>query len=151
MHIAFIDESGDPGDPSQGSPSLSFVIGAVIINEKDWIFMKESVENIKRSIGLNPFTEVKWRHCMEPAGKPPKKAGRPNPLSLLDNDQREKYALGMLAVVRRITDARIVTCVIDKARHTRELTSLIRCSCIHRVCCLLWSVSSTLRPQRPRG
>lgn len=116
MHLIFLDESGDPGNPSAGSPSPLFVIGGFALHEKDWPFLKDEVSKIKRDAGLDPFTEVKWNHCMQPPGKPTPEGKRPNPLANLDRQQREKFAIDMLSVVRRITDCRVVACLIDKTK-----------------------------------
>lgn len=115
MRLIFIDESGDPGNPATGSTSKHFVIAALVVSERDWLFLKEELNKIKSAARVSTLAEVKWLHCMQPTSAvvDPK---RPNPLQHLADPEREKFALDVLNVVRRLTDCRLVSAEIDKLR-----------------------------------
>jgi hypothetical protein len=45
MYLIYIDDSGDTGLPSKGSPTEAFVLSCVIVHDKDWL---QTLDNLKR-------------------------------------------------------------------------------------------------------
>ena len=113
MRMFFIDESGTP---EMGGTS-SMVLGGVIIKCEDWPILSRKIATLKASFGISDLVEVKWRHIRHPGG-------HTNPLHMLTDAERVRFAKDFLEIVRGTGAARVIGIVIDKvAAYTRtEMT-----------------------------
>jgi hypothetical protein len=104
MRLFFVDESGTA---VKGDTEF-LVLGGVIIRGEDWVAIRDKLDRLKSSFGINANIEVKWRHVRHPGGSR-------NPLRALSDGERTQFGRRMLGIVRETGAARVIGIVIDKA------------------------------------
>ena len=109
LHFLFLDESGGPGSPKQGTTNY-FVIGGVIFYYEDWLELQKKINDLKQTNNIDPWIEIKWRHIHLPPSYPK------NPLTHLSLNEREKFAIDFFKIITRIKSLRLVATVTDKRK-----------------------------------
>lgn len=107
MKILFVDESGDPGEPIYPSSTKYFIIGGPIVNERDWLKLKEGLVQVKKKHKIDPTREIKWGHLRSPK--------RDNPLLHLSFKERIELALDLLGRIAECEDIKVVIVAVKKA------------------------------------
>ncbi len=116
MHLLFLDESGTVPPPDKIKDKY-FVIGGVIIDEKDWHDINRNFISIKNKYGLSIDSEIKWRYF-----SPTNKDASNNLIFL---DQNQKYALReeLYALITSYESVKIIYSLAD-IREIYKLTPI---------------------------
>lgn len=109
LHLLFLDESGDPGNPTKSSNNY-FVIGGVIFSYEDWIEFQEKLNNLKQINKVDPWIETKWRHIHQ------KSPGPKTPLAHLSMSERIEFAIDFFKIIAQIKNLRLVATVTNKRK-----------------------------------
>lgn len=118
MFLMYVDESGDCGLPSNGSPTNFFALSAIIIHENKWNSLLQELisfrQNLKTTKGLKMREEI---HAIKFINKPGelKRIPRNDRLDIL------KQCIDWLAVH---PDVSVISVVVDKRNKSGEIFEL---------------------------
>ena len=72
MYLVYIDDSGDPGLPSKGSPTDAFVLSALLVKDRQWLDTLDQVLGFRRflrdAFGLRVTDELKAQYLVHGSG-----------------------------------------------------------------------------------
>lgn len=113
MYLMYVDESGDPGLPSDKSPSRYFCLSGVVIHELRWREVLSELTNFRRWVKrrYNVYLDDELHHA-EMVGKPKKLA---NSLTILPKYKRLAIIRHHCDELAKLHDISVINIVVDKA------------------------------------
>ncbi|MFP4106373.1 MAG: DUF3800 domain-containing protein [Phycisphaerae bacterium] len=113
MYLMYVDESGDCGLATQGSPTSYFALSGMVVHELRWLQTLERLIAFRRAIKRDFSVGMKDElHAAEMLGR---SSHLPQSLKALRKHQRLSILRNFVNQIAQLTDVSVISVIVDKS------------------------------------
>jgi len=113
LYLFFIDDSGDPGNPTKNRSTRHLVYGGLALPISLWNELSDEYKALQQKYGLSHTQEVKWSSVYS-------KDSKRNPLYNRSSSEKFQYRLDMLQIVANHPEVKVISVVMRKQAYYQK-------------------------------